>query len=431
MHAILASFGTDGDIFPYLGLARILVEHGHRVSLVLPAAFERLAKSAGAEFYPLISNVESEQLLSNPDFWHPLKGGFVAARWGRPLIRRQLDLLTKVVNAEPAVLVANLGLLAARIARDSLKVPLASVVLQPGIIASHVAPPILPAGPRLQPSAPRVIKSAYWWSIDLLGHFLTGHAANQIQKELGLPPIGRLFRWWMSPDLALGMFPEWYSGRPADWPKQLTLIDFPLHDGRSLTTLPDEANRFLDAGSPPVAFTPGSEVRNSKLFFERAVDVCEKLGCRGLFLAKHQEAIPRALPKSIMHFEYLPFQVVLPRCSAIVHHGGIGTIAKGLKAGIPHVTCPMGWDQFDNAERLVRLGVGTTAKRHGLKMYSLTRALKSALTPQLKSRAMEVAAKFGTDDANSRAVTLIESLFDRSYGTAPATQLSGRGDSMP
>ena len=125
MHAILTSFGTDGDIFPYLGLARVLVQQGHRVSLVLPAAFESLAKSAGAEFHPLISNVESEQLLSNPDLWHPLKGGFVAAKFGRPLIRRQLKLLTQVIDAQPAVLVANLGLLAARIARDSLKVPLA------------------------------------------------------------------------------------------------------------------------------------------------------------------------------------------------------------------------------------------------------------------------------------------------------------------
>ena len=356
MHAILTSFGTDGDIFPYLGLARTLARQGHRVSLVLPEAFEPLAKSARAEFYPLISKDESEQLLSNPDLWHPLKGGFVAARWGRPLIRRQLELLTKVVNSGPAVLVANLGLVAARIARDSLKVPLASVVLQPGIIASHAEPPILPAGLRLPAGAPRVIKSAYWWSIDLLGHFLTGCEANRIQKELGLPPIGRLFRWWMSPDLALGMFPEWYSGRPADWPSQLTLIDFPRHDGRSLTILPDDANRFLDAGSPPVAFTPGSEVRNSKAFFEQAVDACEKLGCRGLFLAKHDEAIPKVLPKSIRHFEYLPFQVVLPRCSAIVHHGGIGTIAKGLKAGIPQVTRPMGWDQFDNAERLMGPG---------------------------------------------------------------------------
>ena len=416
MHAILTSFGTDGDIFPYLGLARTLIQHGHRVSLVLPEAFESSAKSVGADFYPLISHAESEQLLSNPDLWHPLKGGLVAARWGRLLIRRQLELLTKVVNAQPAILVANLGLLAARIARDSLKVPLVSIVLQPGIVVSHAAPPILPAGPRLSAGAPRVIKSAYWWSIDLMGHFLTGRAANRIQKEMGLPPIGRLFRWWMSPDLALGMCPEWYSGRPADWPPQLTLIGFPHQDGRSLTTLPDDANRFLDAGSPPVAFTPGSEVRNSKAFFEQAVESCKQLGCRGLFLAKHQAAIPNSLPESIRHFEYLPFQVVLPRCSSVVHHGGIGTISKSLKAGIPQVTRPMGWDQFDNAERLVKLGVGTIAKANGSKKHSLTRALETAFTPQLKGRAKELSAKFGADDANDQAVPLIESLFNRTYG---------------
>ena len=82
MHALLATVGTGGDVFPYIGLGERLRSRGHRVTLAGPAEFRALAEGRGLAYHALVSEEESNALLNDPDFWHPLKGGRVAARWG-------------------------------------------------------------------------------------------------------------------------------------------------------------------------------------------------------------------------------------------------------------------------------------------------------------------------------------------------------------
>jgi UDP:flavonoid glycosyltransferase YjiC (YdhE family) len=105
-------------------------------------------------------------------------------------------------------------------------------------------------------------------------------------------------------------------------------------------------------------FTPGTSNRAAANFFRIAVEAASRLGRRCLLLTRFADQVPSALPPSIRHEAYVPFSQLLPRCSAIVHHGGIGTCAQGLAAGIPQLTIPFGFDQPDNATRLWRLGVG-------------------------------------------------------------------------
>jgi UDP:flavonoid glycosyltransferase YjiC (YdhE family) len=411
VHAVLTSFGTDGDVFPYLGLARVLIERGHQVTLAIPEPFEASAHAIGAQFVPILTCVQSEAILSNPDLWHPLKGGIVAARWGRPLIRHQLNLLKEIVSQKPHVIIANPGVLAARIIREIHDIPLVSILLQPGLIPSCIAPPVMPFIFSLKPSTPRWMKESYWWSIDLFAHFLTGRELDRVRREYGLAPLGRLFRWWLSPDLVLGMFPEWYGNRPADWPSNLVLIDFPRHDGRSISSLSEEAQQFFDAGAPPVAFTPGSEVRNATAYFEQAIEACQQLGRRAILLTKHGKSIPAKLPETVRHFEYLPFQQAFERCAAVVHHGGIGTVAKGLMAGVPQVIRPLGWDQFDNADRLNKLGVGTSVNQRWSRANPFLDPLRRSLESEVRSRSQEIAMRFVDEDPNVRAIQLIESKY--------------------
>src|SRR5258708_1862505 len=96
MHAFLVTFGTDGDVFPYLGLSRELRRRGHRVTIISSESHETLAVQAADAFYSLASISEVEEVMSNPDMWHPLKGGILMARWGARLIERQYDLLRSV-----------------------------------------------------------------------------------------------------------------------------------------------------------------------------------------------------------------------------------------------------------------------------------------------------------------------------------------------
>src|SRR5690349_3742259 len=114
MHAILTSVGTDGDVYPYLALGSALRAGGHRVTLAASSQYEQLAREKQLEFRPIISAQENHALLANPDFWHPIKGGQVAAQWGVGLLDRQYAILAKLAEGDDAVLISNAALFAAR-----------------------------------------------------------------------------------------------------------------------------------------------------------------------------------------------------------------------------------------------------------------------------------------------------------------------------
>src|SRR5262249_33907241 len=142
-----------------------------------------------------------------------------------------------------------------------------------------------------------------------------------------------------------------------DWPANVKTVGFPLWDTPGTATLPDDIVEFLSAGAPPIAFSPGSANKEAHQFFAAAVDACRRLGRRGILLTKYDHQLPKQLPESVRHVGFVPMSQLLPRTAALVHHGGIGSCAQGLAAGVPQIVRPMSYDQFDNSRRLVRLGV--------------------------------------------------------------------------
>ena len=246
---------------------------------------------------------------------------------------------------------------AARLAHDTLGIPLATVDLQPVGLGSVADPPLFPT-----------LRMRSWWP-HWYRRFLyrTGDALildplirkplNELRKELNLPPVSRIWtQWRCSPQLILGLFPEWYASAP-DWPAQLRTVGFVRYDQGETKELPAAVREFLDAGPPPVVVTFGSAMRLGRPYFEAAVEACKLLGVRGLLLGKGGDQIPPDLPPGVAHADYAPFSLVFPRAAAVVHHGGIGTTAQALTAGVPQLVMPMAFDQPDNAQRLERLGV--------------------------------------------------------------------------
>ena len=93
-------------------------------------------------------------------------------------------------------------------------------------------------------------------------------------------------------------------------------------------------------------------------FFAESVAACARLNRRGILLSMNAQHIPRELPTSIIHVDYAPFSALLPRVAALVHHGGIGTTAQALRAGVSQLIMPLSHDQFDNATRVVKMNAG-------------------------------------------------------------------------
>ena len=214
--------------------------------------------------------------------------------------------------------------------------------------------------------------------------------------------------WWLSPQRVIGLFPDWFGQRQPDWPAQVRLTGFPLYDGLGQVPVPAEMDEFLDEGEPPIVFTPGTMMRHPRQFFAAAVDACGRLGRRGLLLTRFRDQLPATLPADVRHFDYVPLSQVLPRAAALVSHGGIGTLSQALAAGIPQLVMPLGFDQFDNAARLERLGVAATLIPRRFRGPAVAHELAWLLTSTVVARACRVAAtrlrKDEWEEATCRAV---------------------------
>jgi rhamnosyltransferase subunit B len=343
----------------------MLRARGHRVTLVTNEQSRALAADLDLGFRALLSEEEATAPLANPNFWHPIKGGAIAARWVTPFIDRQYALLDGLSSDEDAVLVASPGVVAARLVQEVRGTPLATLILQPGLIPSIAAPPEMP-GFTLPRRAPRWIGGVYWRLLDLAGGRIVGRHLNKVRVTLGLEPVRRFFRWWYSPDLIIGMFPDWYGPPPADWPPQMRLTGFPMYDGRPGGDMPPEILQFCVAGDPPIAFTFGTGMMHAADIFRKALEVCRVLGKRGIFLTKYARQLPAPLPPSAQSWAFAPFLELLPLCAAVVHHGGIGTVAKALTTGTPQLILSMAFDQFDIAARVRSLGAGDSLESGAL-----------------------------------------------------------------
>jgi rhamnosyltransferase subunit B len=397
LHVVLATIGTDGDVFPSVGLGIRLRAREHKVTLAAPEPYRVLAEEVGLEIAPLATAEEMARMIEDPNLWHPLRSGRMMARWGGGLIPRHYRILTDLLKPADSVLVANPGVLAARLVQEKLGCPTATLLLQPGVIPSSVAPPEMPAGLTLPRRMPRPVGKLYWAAVDAVAYLLVARALNRFRATIGLGPVRALFRWWLSPDLVIGLFPKWYAPPPTDWPAQLRLAGFGRYDGDRGGPLDAELRSFCLAGRPPVVFTLGTGMMHAAEFFRAAVAACDLLGVRGLLFTKYPQQLPERLPSEIRHCRFAPFRQLLPLCAAIVHHGGIGTTAAALTAGVPQLILPLAWDQPDNAMRVQRLKVGDRLKPRHRTARHLARALGRLMTAKIRDRCAAVAERVDGD----------------------------------
>ena len=144
-------------------------------------------------------------------------------------------------------------------------------------------------------------------------------------------------------------------------------------------------------------------------FFRAAVDACLRLKRRGLLLSQFVDHIPKPLPEEIIHCHYLPLSGILPHCAAIIHHGGIGTSAKAMAAGIPQLIMPMAYDQPDNALRLQGLGISDWLPPKRFNGEAVAKKLERLLhSEQVKVQCQKLAAQIDLPEAIRLSCDVIE-----------------------
>jgi UDP:flavonoid glycosyltransferase YjiC (YdhE family) len=432
---ILMPVGSHGDVHPFVGVGRALAARGHRVTVVAAEPFAPLARefppaagpaeTAGptpaggwAEFVRVGTAEEYERFIRDPDLWHPSRS-LAAVFRPEPVERAVRDGYRAIADRyRPGrtVVVAGTLAFAARIAHDALGVPLATVDLQPQSLLSAADPPVFP-----QASPPRLPAWLNRLAYRLADRFvidpLVAPPVNRVRADLGLPPVRRVWTTWRhSPQRVLGLFPAWFASAP-DWPPQARLTGFVRYD-QAERPVSAAVEQFLNEGEPPVVVSFGSAMRQGRPYLAAAAEACRRLGRRGLLLAKGGEQVPSPLPAGVRHADYAPFSRVFPRAAAVVHHGGIGTTAQALAAGVPQLVMPLAFDQPDNAARVRRLGVARELRPRRFTPARVAAELEKLLKDPAVPAACRAAAAKMADDPLPRTCELIEELVgtDRPLG---------------
>jgi UDP:flavonoid glycosyltransferase YjiC (YdhE family) len=391
---LLATFGSYGDVQPMIGLGSELQRHGATATVLTNGYFESAVRAAGLDFVAVTDAAEYEAITLNQDLWHPRRGLELVARAWANLLPPVYEAILQNYQPGETVVVATAVTFAARVAQEKAGVPLATVHIQPAMFRSLFEMPRLPMMPPTE-WLPRFGKRLLYWLGDRVFDGAIAGDVNAFRAQFGLRPIRRILQEWsLSPQLVVGLFPDWFAAPQPDWPRQSLLSGFPLYDGDDGSELPGNAQRFLDAGDAPIAFTPGSAMRQGQPFFAAAAEACRLLGRRGILLTRYPEQVPAELPEGVVHFDYLPFGRLLPRCAALVHHGGAGTTAQGFAAGIPQLIMPMAFDQPDNAARAVRLGVARTISRRSFHPRAVSRLLRQLIEePAIAERCQQLSGR--------------------------------------
>jgi UDP:flavonoid glycosyltransferase YjiC (YdhE family) len=411
MKFLLTALGSYGDVHPMVGLGAALKSRGHRVTIITNPHFRPTVESMGLEFLAFGSAAEYHELAHHPHLFNPIKGPTLIMGLMARTVRELYKIIDDHVVPGETILGAHVLDFASRTHHDLHGTPIASIHYAPvGLRSFYESPQMFRM--LMQPWLPKWFRRFQYWLADKVVDYLIAGAINGLRKDLGLAPVSRIMhQWYFSPQLVLGLFPAWFAPPQPDWPPNTKLTGFPLWDESATTGLSPEISAFLAAGEPPVAFAPGSANADVPWFFNAALEACQNLGCRGILLSRYSQHIPQPLPDGVMHAQFVPFSHLLPRSAALVHHGGVGTCAQGLSAGVPQIVMPLAFDQLDNAARLKRLGVAETLPPKKFTGSNLTRVLSSLLANRsIAERAKHWATDMHAHDSLAKTCVELEKL---------------------
>jgi hypothetical protein len=323
-----------------------------------------LAERAGLTTRSLVSEEKFARMANNPQLWHPRHGArLIFQEAVADFLHEHYRWLESDCEPSRTLLVSHVLDFAGRVYRDKYpETRFVSVLPAPALLRSHSQPPRL-SSHAWERWVPKWLLPLAYRSMDLYIDRLGAEQINKLRSSLHLPAVRRiLHRWWWSPDLQLCLFPEWFSVPSRDLLPQMKLVGFPLADSGDVVapSVRLELEQMLArlGESRPLVFAPGTAHQMAAPFLQAAAEACGRLKQPGILLSSDSGQFPASLPAGVTTANYLPFSELLPRAAAIVHHGGIGTTSQSLRAGIPQLVVPMAFDQFDNAERVTKLGCG-------------------------------------------------------------------------
>ena len=404
---VIFAAGSRGDIQPCVALGRALRARGDEVRLVASARYAPMVVAAGLELAPLTA--DPTEILESDAGQELLAGGRNPVKFLRgfrrilgPMAERLLAECSDACKDAELILGPTLGFLPQHIG-EHLGVPWALIHFQPSEPTGAFPHPFVPQARVFGPWANR----ASFRAVDQIAWQLSRPFINPWRDEaLGLPRLplrGR--RAEGGPVLAC--FSPVVVPRPRDWASNVHLTGYWFLDEPEWEP-PAELAEFLAAGPAPVYVGFGSMVPKDAEMTAMAVRAALKLaGVRGIV-----QGDPATSDEDVFAVQDVPHSWLFPRMAAVVHHGGAGTTAAGLRAGVPTVVCPFFGDQPYWGERVAALGAGPAPLPfHALTVPRLASKIRRAVRDEeMADRATDLGHRIRAEDGVARAQEIIDSL---------------------
>jgi UDP:flavonoid glycosyltransferase YjiC (YdhE family) len=416
MRITICTFGSRGDTQPYVALAMGLQQAGHHATLVASRDLAEWIRSYGINVHPLRFSLQ--EFMQKPEQRDALKGrnavrilrGFRSG-FETYLAGVMEDCWRAAQEAEFLVLSSIVGLgvdIASQ--RD---IPMAVVSLQPLFPPTRAFPMfMLPFRFSLGGGYNYLTYTLYMRA----GWLFVGGLLNHWRTTcLGLPP------WHSMREMidTLGDYgTPWLYGyspqvlpKPPDWADNLHVTGYWFLDAQPNWQPPAELLRFLESGPPPVYVGFGSmSDKDPERLTRLVLRALELTGQRGVLLTGWGAVARLPTSASVFYADDVPHSWLFPRMAAVVHHGGAGTTAAGLRAGVPSLITPFLLDQYAWADRVVKSGVGLRlADSKRLTAEKLAQAIHTTVTDSaLRARAADLGARIRAENGVARAVEIIE-----------------------
>lgn len=415
MHIAIIALGSRGDVQPYIALGKGLKDAGHDVRLLAHENFKKLVNSHGLEFWPMLGNVQ--EIMETPEMRALLeKGNFftltsrtakeaqrAAIKWAQAgLVACQgMDLLLAGVG----------GLYLALALAEKLKIPFLPAYVFP-FTPTTAFPGIL--FPR---SIGRFGGAVNWLSHQVLRQIMwqgarTGDTLAR-KQVLHLPKAPLLGPHQVTPSYpTLYGFSPSVVPKPSDW-QNTHVTGYWFLDTEPDWEPPPALMDFLQGGAPPIYIGFGSMVSlNPEETADLVLQALAKTKQRAILLSGWSGLEKDNLPDTVCLLDSIPHAWLFPRVAAVVHHGGAGTTAAGLRAGVPAIIIPFFGDQDFWGQQVAALRVGTAPiPRKQLTAERLAQAIQTAVTDQkMRQRATDLGARIRAEDGVANAIATINAM---------------------
>jgi UDP:flavonoid glycosyltransferase YjiC (YdhE family) len=413
---LLTTFGSSGDLNPFLAIGLGLRARGHQVTFAVERGFQPQVETLGFPVAPLTGDAEAalmhhaETLVSRATPFASLR--VLMNDVILPSLRPKIAEL-RAACAEADVMVAPPQQIAASFVADLTAIPWVSLVLSPVHIPSaylEPQPTPVPIPQALQPLANRMA-----WAVGMAGvRRIFDTPVNRVRAEYGLAPRRNMAQVGnLSHQLTAAAISPAYVPRPPDWPSWVHQTGFCFWDTPNNWQEPSDLTAFLAGERPVVALSSGS--MSDKVggafdtMYHTGIAAIRQARARTLLIGAPPEALPHPLPDDVYALAYAPFSQVYPRCAAVIHHGGMGTVAQSLRAGVPALVVPWGVDQFFTGAQLARVGAGRWLGRSSFTVPRATREIAALLEdPSYRKRAHSIAQQIAAEDGVAAFADLLE-----------------------